>query len=116
MNSTKLWNIRDAAFINSWKRKTSDHHRLLLNLSDKIKLKNVINMFLYKILAYTKYKKSIYIDNKFKILAPTWNEEFELPYGSYSLSDIQDNFKCIIKKDEALTDSPPVRITMIIIN
>ena len=33
----------------------------------------------------TKYKK-----NKFKILAPTWNEKFKLPDGSYSVSDNQD--------------------------
>ena len=26
----------------------------------------------------------------FKISAPTWNEEFELPARSYSVSDIQD--------------------------
>ena len=25
--------------------------------------------------------------------APTWNEEFELPDGSYSVSDIQDYFE-----------------------
>ena len=29
-------------------------------------------------------------NNKFKISAPTWNEESELPDGSYSVSDIQD--------------------------
>ena len=36
-------------------------------------------------------------NNKFKILAPTWNEEFELPDGLYSVSDIQDYFKYIVK-------------------
>ena len=30
--------------------------------------------------------------------------------GSYSVSDIQDYFECIIKKHEKRTDSPPVRI------
>ena len=43
-----------------------------------------------------KYEKS-YKNHKFKISAPTWNEEFELPDGSYSVSDIQDYFKYIIK-------------------
>ena len=43
-----------------------------------------------------KYKKS-YKNNKFKISATTWNEEFELPYGSYSVSDIQGYFEYIIK-------------------
>ena len=39
--------------------------------------------------------KSSYNNNKFKISAPTWNEDFELPGGSYSVSDIQDYFKYI---------------------
>ena len=43
-----------------------------------------------------KYKKS-YKNSKFKISAPTWNEEFESPDGSYSVSDIQDFFQCILK-------------------
>ena len=36
-------------------------------------------------------------NNKFKILAPKWNEEFELPDESYSISDIQDYFEYILK-------------------
>ena len=32
--------------------------------------------------------KSSYHNNKFKISAPTWNDNFELPDGSYSASDI----------------------------
>ena len=40
----------------------------------------------------------MYKNNEFKISAPTWKEEFELPDGSYSLSDIQDNFENMIKK------------------
>ena len=42
--------------------------------------------------------------------APTWNEEFELPDGSYSVSDIQDYFEYIIRKHQKVTDNPPVRI------
>ena len=42
--------------------------------------------------------KSGYNNNKFKISAPTWNDEFDLPDGSYSVSDTQDSFKYIIKK------------------
>ena len=37
--------------------------------------------------------KSSYNNNKFKTLAPTWNDKFELPDGSYSVSDIQDYFE-----------------------
>ena len=31
-----------------------------------------------------------YKNNKLRIIAPRWNDEFELPDGSYSVSDIQD--------------------------
>ena len=44
-----------------------------------------------------KYKK-LYKNNKFKLSAPTYKEEFELPGGSYSVSDIQDYFGYSIKK------------------
>ena len=39
-------------------------------------------------------------NNKFKISAPTWNEEFELPDGTYSVSDIQYDFECILNDKE----------------
>ena len=39
--------------------------------------------------------KSSYSNNKFKISALTWNDEFELTEGSYSISDIQDYFEYI---------------------
>ena len=45
-----------------------------------------------------KYKKKSNNNNKFKILAPTWNEKFDLPEGSYSVSDIQAYFEYILKK------------------
>ena len=42
--------------------------------------------------------KKPYHNNKFKISAATWNDKFELPDGSYSISDIQDYFEYIWKK------------------
>ena len=48
-----------------------------------------------------KYKKKSYRKDKSKILAPTWNEEFELPDGSYFVSNIQDYFIYIFKKYES---------------
>ena len=54
--------------------------------------------------------KKWYKSNKFKILAPTWNEHFELPDGSYSESDIQDYFGYILKKHETVTDNPSIMI------
>ena len=54
--------------------------------------------------------KSEYNNNKFKISAPTWNDEFNLPAGSYSVSHIQDYVEYIIKKHETIADNPPVQI------
>ena len=49
-------------------------------------------------------------NNKFKISAPTWNDTFDLPDGSYSIADIQDYFEFIFKKHETLTENPPIQI------
>ena len=54
--------------------------------------------------------KSPYNNNKFKISAPTWNDEFELPDGSYSVSDIQDYFEYILEKHGEDIDEPSVQI------
>ena len=81
--------------------KTSDRHRLLLNLTGKIDLKRKDkNIALSNLSIYYTWKniKKSYKNNKFKISAPTWNEEFELPDGSYSISDIQDYFEYILKR------------------
>ena len=49
-----------------------------------------------------------YKNNKLKIIAPTWNDEFQLPDGSYSVSHIQDYIEYIIKKRGTLTTVPPI--------
>ena len=41
--------------------------------------------------------KKPYSNNKFKISAPTWNEKFDLPDGSYSVLNILDYFEYISK-------------------
>ena len=100
MNSIKLQNRMDTLFMDYENSKTSDLHRLLLNLSDKISLKSkdkyvaLSNLSIYY--TWENIKKS-YKNNKFKISAPTWNEKFELPNESYSVSDIQEYFEDIIK-------------------
>ena len=95
----------DAIFMNSKNSKTSSPHRLSLNLSDKINLKSSDK---YVALSRKNIQKS-YRNDKFKISVPTWNEGFELPDGWYSVSGIRDNFKCIIKKHQNVTDNPPIR-------
>ena len=100
-------------FMNSKNSKTSDPHRLLLNLTDKIDLRRkdkYIALSNLSIYYYTwKNIKKSYKNNKFKISAPTWNEEFELPDGSYSISDIQDYFEYIFKKYGEKTVNPSIK-------
>ena len=43
-------------------------------------------------------------------MALTWNDKFNLPDRSYSVSDIKDYFEYIIKKYETIADNPPVQI------
>ena len=57
-----------------------------------------------------KYKKKQHKNNKLKIIAPTWNDEFELSDRSYSVSDIQDYIEFITKKHETLTTILPIHI------
>ena len=86
--------------MNSKSSKTSDPHRLLLNVTDKTNLKKsdkYVALLSFSIYYTWKNIRKTYKNNKFRISAPMGNQEFELPDGSYSLSDIQDNFKCIIK-------------------
>ena len=74
--------------MNSKNSKTSDLHRLLLDHADKINLKKsdkyvaLSRLSIY--CAWKNFKKS-YKNNEIKIPAPTWNEEFELSDGSYSV-------------------------------
>ena len=49
-------------------------------------------------------------NNKFKISAPTWNETFDLPDGSYNISEIQDYFEYIIKKHGTIGKNAPILI------
>ena len=85
--------------MNSKNSGTCDPHRLSLNLTDKVNLKGSDkHVALSNLNIYNTWKniKRSYKNNKFKISAPTWNKEFELTDGSYSVSDIQDYFEYIL--------------------
>ena len=85
-------------FINSENSKTSKIHVLKLKLTSKLDLRiseNVITLSNLSIYYTWRNIKSSYNNNKFKISVPTWNDEFELPDESYSVSDIKDYFKFI---------------------
>ena len=103
----------DTIFMNSENSKTSKSHVLILKLTNKLDLKigektvALSNLSVY----YTwKNMKSSYNNNNFKISAPTWNDKFELPDGSYSVPDIQDYFEYILKKHGEDIDKPSVQI------
>ena len=99
--------------MNTGKIKTSEPPRFKLDLTDKLNLKYPKkNMTLANFSVYYTWKniKSKYKNNKFKISAPTWNDTFDLPECSYSISDIQDYFEFIIKKHKTLTENLPVKI------
>ena len=99
----------DTVFMNSENSRTLEPHILKLKLTDKLDLrldKKVIalsNVSMY-------YTWNNIKSNKFKISTPTWNEEFTLPDGSYSVSDIQYYFQYILKKHGENTDKPSIQI------
>ena len=100
--------------MNSKNSETSDPHRALLDLTDKINLKRSDKFIALSNLSMETWKiiKISYKNNKFKISAPKWKEKFELPDGLYSISDIQDYFEYILKTWRK-TFNPSVRIYVI---
>ena len=103
----------DTIFMNSENSKTSEYHVLGLKLTDTLDLRRgqktvaLSNLSIY----YTwKTKKSSSNNNIFKISAPTLNKKFELPDGSYSISDIQDYFEYILKKHHENVNNPSIKI------
>ena len=82
-------------------------HILKLKLTSKLDLRiseRVITLSNLSVYYTWKNIESSYNNNKFKISAPTWNEEFKLPDGSYSVSDIQDYLEYFLKKHGENTD------------
>ena len=98
--------------MNSDNSKSSKPHILKLKLTSKLDLRldeKVIALSNLSIYYTWKNIKSSY-NNKFKISPSTWNEEFKLPDGSYSVSDIQDYFEYILKKHGENTNKPSIQI------
>ena len=99
--------------MNTLNSKTSESNRFIYQFADKLNLKNRNkNMALANLSIYYTWKiiKSEYNNNKFKISAPTWIDEFNFRAGSYSVSDIQDYFEYMIKKHETIAYNPLVQI------
>ena len=103
----------DTIFMNSENSKKFKQHVLKLTLTRKLDLRigeKVIALSNFSIYYTWKNIKSSYNNNEFKISSPTWNDQFELPDGSYSIPDIQDYFEYILKKHREDTDKPSVQI------
>ena len=109
----------ETIFMNTENSKTSEPHKFVLNLSQRLDLRSSNkHVALQNLSIYYTWKniRKHYKNSKRKIIAPTWNDEFKLPDGSYSVSDIQDYIEYIIKKHERSTAIPPVDVYINIIN
>ena len=71
--------------MNTLNSKTNESNKFMYQFTDKLNLENNLSIY------YTwKNIKSQYNNNKLKKSAATINDEFNLPDGSYFVSDIQD--------------------------
>ena len=87
--------------MNSENSNMSEPHVLTLKITSELDSRigeKVIALSNLNIYYIWRNIKSLYNNNKFKISAPTWNDEFQLPDESYSVSDIQDYFEFILEK------------------
>ena len=103
----------DTIFTNLENSKTSEPHVLILKLTNKLDLRideKIIALSNLSIYYTRKNIKNSYHSNKFKMSELTWNNKFELPDGSYSVSEIQGYFEYILKKHGENTDKPSVQI------
>ena len=100
--------------MNTENSKTNEFNKFIYQFTDQLNLKtpNNENIGLVNLsICYTwKDIESAQSNNKFQISAPSWNDEFDLLGGSYSIADIQDYFEFIIKKHETLTENSPIKI------
>ena len=74
----------DTIFRDSENSRSSEYHVLVLKLTNKLDLRRgqeTVALSNLSIYYARKNIKSSYDNNKFKISAPTWSEEFELPDG-----------------------------------
>ena len=103
----------DTKFVNSENTETSEPHISILQLTDKLDLRRGENNIALSNLSIYYSQKNIkitYNNNISKISGPPWNDKFELPDGSYSVSDSQDYFEHILKKHEENIDNPSVKV------
>ena len=103
----------ETIFMNTESSKTNEQYKCVLNLSHRLGLRSSDkHVALQSLSIYYTWKniRKQCETNKLKIITQTWNDKFELSDASYSVSDIQDCIKYIIKKHEALTAIPPIHV------
>ena len=103
----------DTIFVNSENSKTSEPNVSILKITNKVDLRigeKIIPLSNLSIYDMWKNIKNSCNNNKFKISATKWNDKFELPYGQYSVSNIQDCFEYILKKHGENSDKPSVQL------
>ena len=99
--------------MNSENSETSEPYVLILNFADQLDLRRggkSIALSNFSICYTWKNIKSLYNNSKFKISAPTWNDKFELPDGSYSVADIPNYFEYILENHGENIANPSIRI------
>ena len=95
--------------MNTEDSKTNESHKFVLNVSQRLDLKSLNkHVTLQNLSIYYTWKniRKQYKNNKSKVIAQAWNDEFELPDSCYSVSDIE----FIIKKHETLATIPPIHV------
>ena len=103
----------ETTFMNTENSKTNEPHKFVHSFSHRLYLRSSNkHVGLRNLCIYYTWKNIRQQDknNKLKIIVPTWNDEFELPDDSYSVSDIQDFIEYIIKKHETLPTNPGTHI------
>ena len=107
----------DTIFMTTENSATNEPHRFRINLRDKINLKVPHrHLALSSASLYYTWKNVTKAagNGKFKIKTGTWEEEFELPEGSYSVADVNGYFQYIIKKHTTDTDLLSVFVNRIL--
>ena len=91
----------ETIFMNTKNSNTNEPHKFRLSLLDKLNLKKPNkNISLGSLSIYYTWNisTSTYNNNKFKISAPTWNDTFDLPDGSYSIEEFKTTLNLSSRK------------------
>ena len=101
----------ETTFINTKNSQINESQKFVLNLSQTLDLRSSNKHVALQNLSNYYLQKNIrqhYKNNKLRIIAPTWDYEFELPDGCYSVNSRL--YQICHKKHESLTTSSPIHV------